>query len=161
MKKLQNKMRKLRKNNKGFTLVELIIVIAIIAILTTVFAPMYTKYVDEAREANDVRTASSIMQAAATAVVDTDFDGSGIITVTWDGADSLTAAGKAGADAGDPAQGTVGNLIDTIGGIIKVSELKVESTDVKGKSLVFDINSETGEITVAEGDWKKLIDDAK
>ncbi len=72
----------MRKNNKGFTLVELIIVIAIIAILATVFAPMYTKYIDKARVSNDKKLATSYMQAATVALLD-GYAGDTALTGEW------------------------------------------------------------------------------
>ncbi len=63
-------MRKYVKNNKGFTLMELVIGIAIIAVLAAVIVPQYLKYVETARRSDDIKTATSIMQAARTIVED-------------------------------------------------------------------------------------------
>ncbi len=57
-------------NNKGFTLIELIIVIAIIAILSAVVTPQYLKYVERARESNDLQSASNLVEAATLAMID-------------------------------------------------------------------------------------------
>ncbi len=56
--------------NKGFTLVELIIVVAVIAILATVLAPQYIRYVERARQSNDLQIATNIMRSASIAVAD-------------------------------------------------------------------------------------------
>ncbi len=60
----------MRKNNKGFTLVELIIVVAIIAVLAAVLAPQYLRYVERARQSNDLQVATNYMRAATVAVTD-------------------------------------------------------------------------------------------
>ncbi len=60
----------MKKNNKGFTLVELIIVVAIIAVLAAVLAPQYLRYVERARQSNDLQVATNYMRAATVAVTD-------------------------------------------------------------------------------------------
>ncbi len=57
-------------NNKGFTLVELIIVVAIIAVLAAVLAPQYLRYVERARQSNDLQIATSIIKATQVAMAD-------------------------------------------------------------------------------------------
>ena len=80
------------KKNGGFTLVELIVVIAILAILAGVAVPAYSGYI---KKANDtavvnqlaaVHTAVTAANATSTvAIKEIIIDGSGNITVTWNG----------------------------------------------------------------------------
>ncbi len=74
-----------RSNNKGFTLIELIIVIAIIAILAAVVTPQYLKYVERAKESNDVSIANSLIKIASLALVDpsNNVPAGAIIEVAW------------------------------------------------------------------------------
>ncbi len=60
----------IKNKNKGFTLVELIIVVAIIAVLAAVLAPQYLRYVERARQSNDLQAATNLMRAATVAVAD-------------------------------------------------------------------------------------------
>ena len=50
--------------NKGFSLVELIVVIAIMAILVGVAVPVYTSYIDSAKEAKDAQYLDELSRAA-------------------------------------------------------------------------------------------------
>lgn len=59
-----------KRNNKGFSLVELIVVIAIMAILMAVLAPVFSRYIDTARQSNDASMVSSVVTACQTAAVD-------------------------------------------------------------------------------------------
>lgn len=52
-------MRK-RVSNKGFSLVELIIVIGIMAVLVGVVAPIYLKYVNNAKVSTDIANAEEV-----------------------------------------------------------------------------------------------------
>ncbi len=59
-----------RNSNKGFTLVELIIVVAIIAVLAAVLAPQYLRYVERARQSNDLQIATNLIKATTVAAAD-------------------------------------------------------------------------------------------
>ncbi|MEG1501113.1 MAG: prepilin-type N-terminal cleavage/methylation domain-containing protein, partial [Clostridiales bacterium] len=48
------------KNKNGFTLVEIIVVIVIIAILTAIAAPIYLKFIDEAKKSVAESNASTM-----------------------------------------------------------------------------------------------------
>lgn len=52
------------KQNKGFSLVELIVVIAIMAILVGVAVPVYTSYINNAKEAKDAQYLDELSRAA-------------------------------------------------------------------------------------------------
>ncbi len=71
--------------NKGFTLVELIIVVAVIAVLASVLAPQYLRYVERARESNDIQIASALLDAATIAIADpnNNVPSGYIIEVAW------------------------------------------------------------------------------
>ena len=58
------------KNRKGFTLVELIVVIAILAILAGIAIPVYSNYIDKARQASDMQVLDSVRTAATFAAVE-------------------------------------------------------------------------------------------
>lgn len=49
-----------QKRNGGFSLVELIIVIAIMVIIIAVLAPIYLKFVNNAKISSDIQTASEL-----------------------------------------------------------------------------------------------------
>ncbi len=110
--------------NKGFTLVELIIVVAVIAILATVLAPQYIRYVERARQSNDLQVATNIMRAAAIAVADpqNDVPADTEIYVVWEtDEEQPTLKGQLSVDTivnlpnpGNPAFEV--NLMDAIGG---------------------------------------------
>ena len=67
---MEKKQRKL--NNEGFSLIELIVVIAIMAILVGALAPQLLKYIQRAREAQDVQAVGAIYTAVTTAYADPD-----------------------------------------------------------------------------------------
>lgn len=61
-----------RENNRGFSLPELIVVIAIIAVLTSVLAPMFLKYVHNARVVADIQNAREVASLVDTAIASED-----------------------------------------------------------------------------------------
>ncbi len=63
-------MKRNISKNKGFTLIELLIVVAIIAVLAAVLVPQYLRYVETANRADDIATATTLMQAARTVIED-------------------------------------------------------------------------------------------
>ncbi len=163
MMKLREAMKKNRKNNKGFTLVELIIVVAIIAILATVFAPMYTRYIEEARETNDIRMGESVMQAAATAVVDPDLGipaDSYSVSIDFSGAAAaVTVTSTTGSTTTTlTTGGTTINFYDIVDSIMDLSALEVESANGKGV-FAFTINADTGAIdhSASGTGWDELL----
>ncbi|MCM1325489.1 MAG: type II secretion system GspH family protein [Bacteroidales bacterium] len=59
-----------KTDNKGFSLVELIIVIAIMAVLVGVLAPVYLKYVHNAKVSTDIANAEEVALAFHTGIAD-------------------------------------------------------------------------------------------
>ncbi len=65
IKQIKSSVSSLQKmDKKGFSLVELIVVLGIVAALAASSAPLLIRYVDKARKAMDVQTASVIFRAA-------------------------------------------------------------------------------------------------
>ena len=93
------------KKTAGFTLVELIVVIAILGILAGIAIPVYSGYINKAKEAADMQLLHSVKTAAVFAAVDADPDtvvtkidftfGSTDVTVN-DGATPLSIAAYVG-----------------------------------------------------------------
>ena len=67
-----------RKNNCGFTLLELVISVSVLVILTGVTAPVFTKYIEKAREQRYITEAKSVCQAAQLYVIDSEMNGTPI-----------------------------------------------------------------------------------
>ena len=59
---MNNRVHKSIKNKNGFTLVEMIVVLVILAILAAITIPALIKYIDEAREADQMVEASAIVR---------------------------------------------------------------------------------------------------
>ncbi len=120
-------VRKKLKLNNGFTLVELIIVVAIIAVLAAVLAPQYIRYVERARQSNDLQIATHLIKAATVACADphTQVPPNTLIYVVWetDDFDAEDISGNVYVDT-DYDLGTAGdqqfelNLLEEIGGIM-------------------------------------------
>lgn len=73
-----------KSENRGFSLVELIVAIAIMAMLAASSAPLMIRYVDKARKAMDVQTASVIYRAAELAYTSGDDDAYDGYTACYD-----------------------------------------------------------------------------
>ena len=124
---MKNYVAKLRENEeKGFSLVELIIVMAIMAILVGIVASQVLPYMDKSRQSKDQQQLSSVCTNLVSAVAQ---------------------SGK----AGNTDWTTVGaNFKDLNGGAITSDGLngKLGSKNGKGKAVLFDYDSATGEIKV-------------
>ena len=64
-----------RKNNCGFTLLELVISVSVLVILTGVTAPVFTKYIEKAREQRYITEAKSVFRALQFYLMDLDESG--------------------------------------------------------------------------------------
>ncbi len=152
-----------KSNNKGFTLVELIIVVAIIAVLAAVLAPQYLRYVERARQSNDLQVATSIMRAATAAISDPQVGTDGVasnstVTVTW--TTTGTTNGLAVTGTQDAATNTalLNEIAQTMGwwsGTAVAGVDDAQSAAGNGVNFVFTISASTGQITIAKasGAW--------
>lgn len=104
-----------RKNNKGFSLPELIVVITIIAVLTSVLAPMFLKYVNNARVAVDIQNAKELASLVDTAIADED-----------------------GSSVANLIQGAGGTVVSNVPGLSELPKCRLNST------YVWKINSAQG-----------------
>ncbi len=151
-----------KANNKGFTLVELIIVVAIIAVLAAVLAPQYLRYVERARQSNDLQVATSIMRATTAAVSDPQVGvaSAADITVTW----TTTGTSEGLTVAFDPADATAqaavaAEIMATMGWAAQTDVDDAQSAAGNGANFVFVIDAATGQITIAKdsGAWATEI----
>lgn len=144
---MKNYVAKLRENEeKGFSLVELIIVMAIMAILVGIVASQVLPYMDKSRQSKDQQQLSSVCTNLVSAVAQ-----SGKDLPDVSGADVKTLDGSQTPLAGNTDWTTVGaNFKDLNGGAIKSDGLngKLGSKNGKGKVVLFDYDSATGEIKV-------------
>ncbi len=147
MKKLLNKMQNIakdmKKSNKGFTMVELIIVIAIIAILAAVIAPQYLRFVEDARESNDIQAAALIEEAIIIAIADDSSKFSGVTSVTWDS--NGTGALSTNAGTGNTA------AIPAIQSIIGEDSIEAESANGKKIDFTWTVDIANGSVDLATG----------
>ncbi len=88
-----------KQNNKGFSLVELIVVIAIMIVLVAVLAPVFTKYVEQARRATDVQNANTIAEAVLVDAADGTISGDKTATVVKGTPSAIQSAPVAKGDA--------------------------------------------------------------
>jgi len=141
---MKNYVAKLRENEeKGFSLVELIIVMAIMAILVGIVASQVLPYMDKSRQSKDQQQLSSVCTNLVSAVAQ-----SGKDLPDVSGADVKTLDGSQTPLAGNTDWTTVGaNFKDLNGGAI-TSDGKLGSKNGKGKAVLFDYDSATGEIKV-------------
>ncbi len=134
------------RNNKGFTLVELIIVIAIIAVLAAVLAPQYLRYVERARQSNDLQVATSIMRATTAAIADprVGVASNENVTVTWD-------TGQDPATISSSNSGVEAEIAATMGWTDVDDVDNAQSEAGTAQDFSFIINAATGNIVVANG----------
>ncbi len=137
-------MKKL-KNNKGFTLVELIIVVAVIAILATVLAPQYIRYVERARESNDLQIATNLIRASTVVASDpiNNIPAGSYFVVRWDTSTSTKGP--------DPSNGEGGITVEIRGGTSSVPGLSTAELEVMREQL----------LTIMGGDSEGKIGDGE
>ncbi len=126
-----------KKNNKGFTLVELIIVVAVIAILATVLAPQYIRYVERARESNDLQIATNLIRAATVVASDpiNNIPAGSYFVVRWDTSTSPTGP--------DPSNGEGGITAEIRSGTSSVPPLTPAELDVMEEQLLTIMGGDT------------------
>ncbi len=158
-----------KANNKGFTLVELIIVVAIIAVLAAVLAPQYLRYVERARQSNDLQVATSIMRATTAAISDPQVGvaSSSTVYIRW----QTTASSGQALSASFASYGgtSATNLLNEIAATMGWAAENASNQMVYSAALVddaqssagnlqnfaFTVDAATGQIEIASGsdDW--------
>lgn len=86
-------MKNTKKNNKGFSLVELIVVVLIMAILAVALAPQVMKWVDRSRQATDLSSYDSLIDAAQLSCVSAVPEHTLTVTMSKDNNVSITNSG--------------------------------------------------------------------
>ncbi len=157
------KNKKTQKNNKGFTLVELIIVVAIIAVLAAVLAPQYLRYVERARESNDLQIATNLIKAATVVASDpiNNIPAGSYFVVRWDTSTSNVGPNPSGGKGGITAEirggtSSASPLTTAELAVVKEQLLNIMGADAngligdgqsslsQGNDLLFRINTSTG-----------------
>ncbi len=162
------------KNNRGFTLVELIIVVAVIAVLASVLAPQYLRYVERARESNDLQVATNLVRASTVVAADPKFDipAGSYFVVRWDTSDDPYGAGSmAGVTVPNTGGGRISvefrggsssappvsndeldvieeQLLSIMGAAVGESIGEAESVLANSHDLLFRVNTSTGVVEV-------------
>ncbi len=150
--------------NKGFTLIELIVVIAIIAVLAVVLAPQYIQYVEKGRESNDLQIAQNIIDAVSIAVADpaSRVEGGHVMEFRWVSNPSESNPGafymssvvpSVTTGVPEPWIKTLSNNIRQIMNLPTTTHYTVPiaqaaSANGKSASLIFSVDSTTGEIKI-------------
>ncbi len=159
-----------KANNKGFTLVELIIVVAIIAVLAAVLAPQYLRYVERARQSNDLQVATSIMRATTAAISDPQVGvaSSSTVYIRWQttASSGQTLTASFAGYGGTSATNLLNEIAATMGwaeenATTNVMEYDADSVDDAQSSagnlqnFAFTVDAATGQITIDSGsdDW--------
>lgn len=130
--------------NKGFTLLELIIVIAIMAVLVGFIVPMYIRYVEKSKLANDKQLVYAIHNALAAAIMDENI------------ADRpLGGVPKVKLEELDDPGGSYyyHDFIEEFKGFVQVDDIEtlkngLKSKDYKGQDINVEINGTTQQVKV-------------